>query len=265
MPVFTLHAPGTFNWPELATTDTAAAKKFYTSLFGWQFKDQDMGEQGTYTIFTRDGVDVAALFTLEPKLREMGVPPHWEAYVTVESADAAAEKAKALGGQVLMGPFDVMEHGRMAVIQDPQGAVICAWQAKTHIGVGVLGEPGSLGWVQLNAKDTAKAKAFYPALLGWKVQDDPMPAAMGGGEYTTWLKADGPAGGMMAMPGNVPAPSHWLSYFAVTDVDASTAKALSLGGQSYVPPTDIPGTGRFSVVSDTQGAAFALIKFTTAG
>jgi len=119
--------------------------------------------------------------------------------------------------------------------------------------------------VQLNAKDTAKAKAFYPALLGWKVQDDPMPAAMGGGEYTTWLKADGPAGGMMAMPGGQAAPSHWLSFFAVTDVDATHTKALSLGGTSYVPPTDIPGTGRFSVLADTTGAAFALIKFSIPG
>ena len=58
---------------------------------------------------------------------------------------------------VMMEPFDVMEHGRMAVLQDPQGAVFCAWQAKSHIGVGVLGEPDSLGWVQLNAADPAKA------------------------------------------------------------------------------------------------------------
>ena len=265
MPVFTVHAPGTFSWPELGTTDQTAAKEFYTSLFGWQFSDSDMGPMGTYTIFKRDGVDVAALYTLEPKMREMGVPPNWGAYVTVEDADAAAAKAASLGATVINGPFDVMEHGRMAVIQDPQGAVFCVWQAKSHIGVGVLGEPGSLGWVQLNAKDASKAKAFYSALLGWKVQDDPVPAEMGGGEYTTWLKLDGAAGGMMAMPPNDPSPSHWLSYFAVADVDASTAKAVGLGGKVYVPPTDIPGTGRFSVLADGQGAVFALIKFTYAG
>ena len=262
MPIVTTHAPGTFSWPELATTDQVAAKKFYTSLFGWQFKDTDMGPGGIYTIFTRDGVDVGALMTLDAEMQKMGMPPSWTAYITVDDADAAAAQAKASGGTVLKEPFDVMEHGRMAVIQDPQGAAFCVWQAKQHIGVGVLGEPGSLGWAQLNATDTAKAKAFYPAVTGWKVQNDPMPDAMGGGEYTTWLKADGPAGGMMAMPANTPAPSHWLSYFAVTDVDATTAKATSLGGQVHVPPTDIPGTGRFSVLADGQGATFALIKFT---
>ena len=261
MPTFTIHAPGTFNWPELGTTDQDAAKKFYTSLFGWTFEDSDMGPSGTYTIFKQDGASVSALYTLEPRMREMGVPPHWEAYVTVEDADAAAARAKSLGATVMMEPFDVMEHGRMAVIQDPQGAVFCVWQARKHIGVGLLGEPGSLAWTQLNAADPAKAKAFYPALLGWQVQDDPMPAEMGGGHYTTWLKADGPAGGMMAMPPGQGAPSHWLSYFAVAAVDASTSKAQSLGAQVYVPPTDIPGTGRFSVLADPQGAVFALVKF----
>lgn len=263
MPTFTVHAPGTFNWPELATTDQAAAKQFYSTLFGWKIKDTDMGPGGIYTIFTRDGVDVAALMTLDTKQREMGIPPYWGAYVTVENADEAAKKASSLGGTVVMEPFDVMEHGRMAVITDPQGATFCVWQAKQHIGVGVLGEPTTLGWVQLNAKDTKKAKAFYPALLGWKVQDDEMPAAMGGGSYTTWLKADGPAGGMMQMPPDVQAPSHWLTHFAVTDVDATAAKAQSLGATTYVPPTDIPGTGRFAVLADGQGAAFALIHFTT--
>lgn len=261
MPTFTVHAPGTFSWPELATTDQPAAKQFYSTLFGWKIKDTDMGPSGIYTIFTRDGVDVAALYTLEPKMREMGVPPNWGAYVTVESADEAAKQAKSLGGTIVVEPFDVMEHGRMAVIQDPQGATFCVWQAKQHIGVGVLGEPATLGWVQLNAKDLKKAKAFYTALFGWKAQDDAMPD--GSGDYTTWLKADGPAGGMMAMPpGTDHAPSHWLSYFAVEDVDATTTKAQSLGAQTYVPPTDIPGTGRFAVLADGQGAAFALIKFT---
>lgn len=261
MPTVTQHALGTFNWPELGTTDQAAAKQFYTALFGWTFEDQDMGPMGVYTIFKRDGADVAALYTLEPKMQEMGVPPNWAAYVTVDNADAAAAKATSLGGTVMMAPFDVMEHGRMAVITDPQGATFCAWQAKKHIGVGVLGEHNSLGWTQLNAKDPAKAKAFYTALLGWKSQDDPMGPEFGGGHYTTFLKADGPAGGMMPMPPGEQAPSHWLSYFAVANVDAAHQKATSLGAKPYVPPMDIPGTGRFSVVADPQGAVFALVSF----
>jgi len=261
MPTVTAHTVGTFSWPELGTTDQKAAKQFYTSLFGWQFKDNDMGPNGVYTIFTLDSRDVAALYTLMPDMVKQGMPPSWSSYITVESADRSAEKAKSLGGTVVAPAMDVMEHGRMVVIQDPQGATFSLWQPKNHIGAGVLNEPGSLAWTQLNARDTAAAKKFYTALLGWKVQDDEMPAAMGGGAYTTWLKSDGPAGGMMPMPKDVPAPSHWLPHFAVTSVDASATKAGSLGAQTFVPPTDIPGTGRFAVLADPQGAMFALVKF----
>lgn len=89
-----------------------------------------------------------------------------------------------------------------------------------------------------------------------------MPADMGGGHYTTtWLKADGPPGGMMAMPPVAPAPSHWLPYFAVTSVDAAAQKAASLGAKTFVPPTDIPDTGRFAVLADPQGATFAIVTF----
>ncbi len=265
MPSVITHAPGTFCWPELVTSDGDAAKKFYSTLFGWEVHDQDMGPGMTYTIFKLRGVDVAAGFKMTPDMVKLGVPPNWGAYVSVENADASIEKAKALGGKLLQGPHDVMDHGRLAVLMDTQGATFSVWQANRNIGVGLLGEPGSLGWTQLNAKDPEGAKKFYPALLGWTVQDDPMPAAMGGGHYTTWLKADGPAGGMMPMPKEAPAPSHWLSYFAVADVDVATAKAASLGALTHVPPTDIPGTGRFAVLADPQGATFAVVTFSTPG
>ncbi len=263
MPTVTTHAIGTFCWPELASSDTNGAKKFYTGLFGWQFTDNDMGPGMTYTIFTLGGRDVAALMPLQPEMLKMNVPPTWGSYVSVENTDQSIEKAKSLGGKLLNGPHDVMDHGRMAVLEDPQGAVFCVWQAKNHIGVGVLNEPGSLAWTQLNAKDTGKAKQFYTALLGWKTQEDPMPESASGGVYTSWLKADGPAGGMMAMPKDgPPAPSHWLPYFGVANVDAAAQKAASLGAKTYVPPTDIPGTGRFAVLADPQGATFAIVTFT---
>lgn len=261
MPTVTTHTQGTFNWPELATTDQNAAKKFYSALFGWEVADQDVGPNSIYTIFKNAGRDAAALHTLEPAMREAGVPPHWGTYITVENADATAATAKALGATVVVEPFNVMEHGRMAVITDPQGATFSAWQPLQHPGVGVVAEPSSLAWTELNSKDVAGSKAFYTALIGWSAKDDPMPAELGGGHYTTWMKADGPAGGMMPMPATAPAPSHWMPYFAVADVDAAHAKAASLGALTYVPPADIPGTGRFAVVADPQGAVFALIKF----
>src|SRR5258706_9022601 len=132
MPTITQHAPGAFCWPELGTSDQNAAKKFYGGLFGWTFNDTPIGPDQVYTIFQLDGRDAAALYTLQPDMLKMGVPPHWETYVAVANADNAAALAKQNGGTILKDAFDVMDAGRMAVIQDPLGATFCVWQANKH-------------------------------------------------------------------------------------------------------------------------------------
>jgi predicted enzyme related to lactoylglutathione lyase len=251
MPEVTRHEPGSFCWPELATTDDAAAKKFYTSLFGWSSEDSPAGPDMVYTMLKKKGKSVGALYKLGPQRK--GVPPHWNIYVSVASADAAAKKAKELGGKVLMEPFDVMDVGRMAIIQDHQGATICVWEPKKHIGAEVVNEPGALCWAELDTTDTASAQRFYTALFGWgaKVSDT----------YTEWQQGGTSIGGLMTIPKEWgPVPPNWLVYFAVTDPDATAKKTGELGGGTIVPPMDIPGAGRFAVLHDTQGAVFAIYK-----
>ena len=260
MPTVTQHTVGTFSWPECYTPDPAGTKSFYSSLFGWTWNEFPMGDMGTYYIAQLRGSDVAAMCSLTPEMSANGVPPNWGSYVTVENADDSAKKAEVLGGKILMQPFDVMDHGRMAVIMDPIGATFSLWQAKQSIGAHMLNEPGSLGWTQLNASDPAKAKPFYTALFGWTAKDDPMPGD--GSTYTSFMKSDGPAGGMLAMPpGAQGMPSHWLVYWTVTDMAAAHAKAESLGAKTFVPPTDVPGMVTFAVMQDPQGVIFALVKF----
>src|ERR1044071_4757198 len=127
MPEVTSHPPGSFCWIELATSDTAAAKKFYTGIFDWEPVDTPIGPDEVYTVYKIRGLDVAAMYALREDQKSQGVPPNWTTYVSVPSADDAAKKAESLGATVLAPPFDVMEHGRMAVVQDPQGAVFCVW------------------------------------------------------------------------------------------------------------------------------------------
>jgi predicted enzyme related to lactoylglutathione lyase len=262
MATITQHAPGTFSWPELATTDQNAARTFYTGLFGWTAEDSPIGEGETYTMLKKGGQPIGALYTQQKEQRAQGVPPHWASYISVENADQSAAQAKQLGGQVILEPFDVMEHGRMAVIQDPTGAVFCLWQAKKHIGAAVLGEPGSMVWNELYTNDTGKAGTFYKKLFGWGEDKMPMPQ---GGEYTLFKRGDTQAGGMLAIsPEMGPVPPNWMVYFGVDDADATVAKATSKGAKVLVPPTDIPNWGRFAILQDPQHAAFAIFASTKA-
>ena len=254
---FDKHVPGTFSWPELSTTDQKGGAAFYRALFGWDLNDVPMGPGETYSMFQMRGRDVAAAATLRPEQRAQGVPPHWGSYVTVANVDDTSKRAQELGGKALAPPFDVMDAGRMAVLQDPTGAVFQVWQPNKHIGAKILNEPGALCWTELATRDTKTAEQFYTGLFGWT----PKHAAPGAGmEYTEFSVSGTPSIGMLPMPEQVPAqvPAFWTPYFMVADVDASAAKATSLGGKLSMPATDIPNTGRFAVVSDPQGAMFAI-------
>jgi uncharacterized protein len=256
---FSSHAPGTFSWPELATTDQQAAVAFYRGLFGWELNDQPLGPGETYSMFQMRGKPVSAAYNMRPEERQTGAPPHWNAYVTVTSADDAVKKAESLGAKVFAPSFDVMDVGRMAILQDPTGAVFQVWEAKKHIGAMIMNEPGTLCWTELTTTDTKAAEAFYTALFGWVPKHGAPGAPM---EYTEFSVGGTPSIGMMAKPANMPAhiPSYWMPYFQVTGADASAAKAKELGGNIMVPPQDIPGTGRFAIVSDPQGAMFAVFE-----
>lgn len=258
----TKYTPGTFSWVDLQTTDAEGAKKFYTELFGWSAMDIPMGEGAVYTMLTLEGRDVAALSQMSPEQQQQGMPPMWNSYVTVENADKSAAKAKSLGGTVLMEAFDVMEAGRMAVIQDPSGGVLSAWQPKNHIGAKFVNVPGSLTWNELATHDTAGAEEFYKGLFGWEAQTNDMG---GGMMYTAFTNKGRMNGGMFPMPKEMDGiPPHWITYFAVSDCDATIQKIQSLGGKVMMGPHDIPQTGRFAMVQDPQGGTFAVIKLDNA-
>ena len=250
------HAPGTFCWAELATTDGPGAKKFYSELFGWETADMPIGEGMVYTMLSLGGKTVGALYDKGEAMKD--VPTHWASYISVTSADEITAKAKSLGATIIREPFDVFDVGRMAVITDPTGAAFCIWQPKAHKGYGIKGEPNTVCWNELLTNDTAKATDFYTKLFGWTTKADPGPMP-----YTEFKNGDEHVGGMMQIqPDMGPVPPHWGIYIAVNDCDATAQKATSLGAQTYVPPTDIEKVGRFSVLSDPQGAGFAIIKLT---
>jgi predicted enzyme related to lactoylglutathione lyase len=244
------YKPGTFCWVDLSTPDSEGAKGFYGSLFGWEFRDDEI-PGGVYTMCLSQGDEVAAI------ARQDEHPAHWNNHVSVTSADETAAKARDLGATLIEDPFDVREFGRMAVLADPGGAMLCAWEPRTHIGAGRVNDLGCMSWNELQTHDSDTAGNFYRALFGWEtepIQDN------GTLVYTTIKNAGFQNGGFMPMSeerGDT--PSFWLPYFTVSSCDGAVEKVRGSGGALFAGPMDLPA-GRIAVLGNPQGAAFAVFE-----
>ena len=244
----TSYPPGTFSWAELVTSDADAAKTFYDAVFGWDYDDRPIPDDGVYTMALRDGETVAALYRGDQ-------PPHWNCYATVASAGDAAARAAELGGTVIAEPFDVMDAGRMAVIADPAGAALCLWQPGTNIGASLVNTPGALTWNDLVTPDPEGAVAFYGGLFGWTAEAIP-----DAGGYRVIRNGDRSNGGIMPLDpdrmGSETPPS-WMPYFGHEDVERLIGEVEGLGGRVFNGPMQMP-QGTIAVLGDPQGAVFAV-------
>ncbi len=239
---------------ELASLDPDRAKQFYEPLFGWSHDNPPVGGDSVYTLFKIGGRVAASAYSMRPQERAQ-VPPHWQLYVAVENADQSVERAAALGGTVIEGAFDVFEHGRMAVLQDPTGAYFSLWQPAKTGGIEIANVPGALCWADLNTREPEAAKQFYEKLFDWKItagRNDDYLHIRNGGDFIGGIP---PAGFS-----NPYVPPHWLAYYQVEDVDASASKIAGLGGKLYFGPESMENVGRFAVAADAEGASFAIFK-----
>lgn len=255
----THYEPGTFCWTELATTDVEAAKAFYGGLFGWEADDMPAGDAGPYTMLKVEGYEVCALYGLEPEQREMGVSSHWLSHVSVEDAAATAARAEELGGTAFGGAFDVLDAGRMALVQDPAGAVLAAWEPGRHFGAQRVNDVGCMTWNELQSRAPEEAASFYAGLFGWETQAHEYEGRVA---YVTILNAGSINGGVMPMTeARGDAPPHWIPYFTVASCDGALARARELGGGALSGPIDLPQQpGRIAALTDPQGAAFAVFE-----
>jgi predicted enzyme related to lactoylglutathione lyase len=248
----TKYPNGVFSWSDLTTTDQGGAKQFYGALFGWEADDRPVGDGVVYSMMQLNGKDVAAISPQPEQQREAGVPPTWNSYITVDSADDALARAKELGASVHADAFDVMDVGRMGVVQDPQGAFFMVWEPGTNIGASLVNVPGALTWNELASPDVDASTTFYGDLFGWTTD------ALEGGSfpYLVIKTPDGRSNGGIRsqMPEE---PPHWLVYFGVDDAETGVARVEELGGSKLAGPMSI-GPGQIAIVQDPQGAVFAL-------
>ena len=255
MQVVKQYPDGVFSWVDLGTSDTEGAKAFYGGLFGWSFLDIPTDSGVVYSMAQLEGYNVAGLGPLDPGMQEQGIPPYWSAYIKHDDVDAVAAKAGEAGGTIMLPPFDVMDSGRMTVIQVRTGAAFGVWQPKQHIGAQLVIIPNTLTWNELQTNDLEAAREFYSTVFGWAYEVD----ASG---YVVCIAGDRPQAGMMKIQEDWgPVPPNWTNYFLVADIEASAAKVTELGGTLMVPPNSIGEMGKFAVAQDPQGGHLSIIEY----
>ena len=241
---------GTFNWVDLATPEVAAAKSFYSELFGWETIDVPGRHDAPYTMCRLQGMDVAAIHE-----QSAGEDNGWTSSISVDDIDRTTSRASELGATVATEPFDVRNAGRTSLIRDPAGAIVSLWQPKEHFGAGLVNEVGTWSWNELVTDRLDTAREFYADLLGWssEVVAGPIPRA-------SFTLGDLLLGGAHSPTPQEGSKARWTVSFRVAEVDEAVARAKELGGTILFPPMNIP-IGRFGIVADPTGAAFTMAAF----
>src|SRR5262245_32306711 len=243
---------GRFVWHELMTPDPVAAEAFYKDVVGWRTSKM---EGFDYTFWWAGERMVGGLMATVPEAAAMGAPPAWLAYIEVPDCDAAVAQAEQLGAKVVM-PAKTMEMaGRFAVLQDPQGAVFAVITSAQPLQPETDPAPLEFSWHELTTTDQPAAISFYEQIFGWEKKSEFDMGEMG--IYYMYGRDRFTYGGMMKQHQEGLA-SYWLHYALVDSADAAAERATKAGATVMVPPMEVPGGDRISVLRDPQGVVFAV-------
>ncbi len=250
MPIRTEYPEGVPAWVDLGTPDVEQARAFYGALFDWEFREEP--GDGPYLTALGRGLPAAGIGPAQGK----GQPAAWTTYFAVDDADATAKRIGEAGGQVVLGPDDVGDSGRLAIALDPSGAVFGIWQAGKHIGAEIVNEHGGLNWNELLTDDIDRATSFYDTVFGFESDAEDWGE---GRFYTTYKVGDRGIAGGAAKP-DPAIPNHWSAYFAVNDARAAVDIAVANGGSVLREARDAEGVGIIARLADPFGAPFNIIQ-----
>ena len=249
--------PGRFVWYDLVTDDVAAARAFYGELFGWEFEEIP-GHPNQFVLIRSGGIPIGGLVQLERE-RPDSAGSRWIGSLSVTDVDVMAQRFRDRGGAVLGGPVDIDKRGRVAVVSDPQGAVLAL--VRTEDGDPPEREPRVNDWLwqELWTTDGPTALAFYQDMIGYQSQTVDIPA----GAYHV-LQRDGHSyAGLAQLPWDS-VPPIWLPYIMVEDPGAVSARVEALGGRVVLSPDQIQSRDA-AVIEDPTGGKLAVQRWPPEG
>lgn len=245
-----------FVWHDLMTTDVEGAKAFYQKVIGWNYSSQHPG----YHVTLAGDHGVGGIMEMPDHLKSM--PPFWSGYVYTPDVDAACKQVVEYGGKVLQQPWDIEGTIRMAVIADPDGAVLNIMQplSKEERTWPAEGAPGTVGWNELHAGNLDVAWNFYSKMFGWTkghAHDMGPPV----GVYQLFQIDGKNVGEMMKKMDAMPQPA-WVYYFVVDGIDVAAQRIRDAGGTVATGPLGVPGGLWILHAFDPQGGHFRLLSNT---
>jgi len=243
---------GRFVWRDLLTKDVDGARKFYGELFGWQFENTTRGDQ-PYVIARNASVAVAGLVDVS-KINDAA--PQWLSYMAVTNVDATVKYVRAGGGAILIEPRD-RPLARVAVVTDPQGALLGLGQLRRDVPDPAQPAQNHFFWQEYLARDAAHALEFYKRLAGY---ESTIGESRLGTDYHL-LQTTRPRAGLFQLPAKTDVRPNWLPYVLVNDPAAVAARVTGLGGQILLPAAPERRNGSLVVIADPGGAPLALQKF----
>jgi uncharacterized protein len=253
---------GDFIWYELMTTDPDGAKTFYDAVVGWTIDSQSSFPNGYRMIGRSDGKFAGGILPINDEMAQHGAKPTWLGYINVDDVDRTTASIAQAGGQTYMGPTDIPNVGRIAMVTDPEGAVFYVMKpmppASDPDARSDVFSPSSderVGWNELLTSDVESARRFYGEQFGWESGDFMDMGEMG--EYRFFDHHGLRLGALFkASDGQQP---HFRYYIRVPSISAAKQAAEHNGGTIHMGPHQVP-TGDWIVIgSDPQGAEFALV------
>jgi len=242
-------------WHDLATSDAEGAKRFYGGLLGWTFTD-DRTPEPRYITILHQGVPIGGIIPLSDA-QARTFAPQWVSLLSVPDVDAAIAAGKASGATVSWGPRDLAERGRMALLTDPQGALVGIVTSSAGDPPDTSPTQGGWLWTEYWADSVDAAIDFYSRLAGYQRDE----VSLQPGRTYTVLQRDGqPRAGVVPISFRNVRPQ-WLPYVLAENPEAVAGRAEALGGQVLVPASSDLRDGSVAVVADPSGAPIVLQRW----
>lgn len=255
----TIANQGRFGWYDLMTTDPEVARSFYGELFGWSAQVQDLGEAGSYTLWSGSQGPIGGMVQLEA---DVTLSSHWMSYIEVADLEHAMRESVAHGGTICQSPVRIEGIGHFAIVTDPDGTAVSLLQRNNNAAPRTVfsGAEGHVCWAELITDNVEAMRTFYSRVVGWTFHTQDMGDA---GTYHVAQRGEAADGGFHQTPPPAQASACWIPYISVADVDASSARAQELGANLIAAPFDVPQIGRCALLADPTGAIVALHRSTS--